>query len=286
MRTYIVEPIGVCKGVENAINQALNARKDFPNIPITILGPLVHNEHFTSLLEKNNIKTLQTKDPFKDILLVKEGILIFAAHGHHPSLDEIAKKQNLKIIDATCPMVHQTHLHIYKAIHDHHEIIYIGKKGHIECDTVLSFSDNIHLYQPDFNYDSLYDKSPLVINQTTLNYNELLSIHNEIKSHLPNANIINEVCNVTRIRQEGIINIPNACDLIYIVGSTISSNVNRLYEIAMSSHPRAHVIMVNNVDDVKEDDLLSSSYVAIASGASTPCEIVEQIIKKIEAYVK
>ena len=136
---------------------------------------------------------------------------------------------------------------------------------------------NTHLYDisSGLNFNELKTDHPLVINQTTLSFLELESIHQDIKNRLPNAIIYDEICDATLLRQRAIQKIGDDIDTIIIVGSKRSSNTMKLYDIAKSTHPNKQTILVNNVDDLKQYQL--GKNIAVASGTSTSIGTINQI---------
>ena len=158
------------------------------------------------------------------------------------------------------------------------EVIYIGKSHHPETTAALTMNKNTHLYDisSGLNFNELKTDHPLVINQTTLSFLELESIHQDIKNRLPNATIYDEICDATLLRQRAIEKIDDDIDTIIIVGSKRSSNTMKLYEIAKLMHPNKQTILVNNVDELRQLDL-SNKNVAVASGTSTSIETIKSI---------
>ena len=136
----------------------------------------------------------------------------------------------------------------------------------------------------DFDFKQISDNSPLVVNQTTLNFLDLKKIHENIVESIPNARITNEICAATRTRQQAIIDLPNDVDLIVVVGDKKSSNSNRLLEIARESHPNASSILVSDVSEFDTNILVNKNHVAISSGASTPLESINAIYDLINNY--
>ncbi len=283
MKITILEPHGYCSGVARAISIALKVKEEYPSTPIHILGMLVHNEAVASFLKEKGINTLTSKEKSLEELLlsVKEKeIIIFTAHGHPYQLEEIAKEKNLIVFDAVCPKV-QANLSLIKSeINTGHEIIYIGYKNHPETNASLSIDKNVHLYDVNNGFASLniQDKSPLILNQTTLNYFEIKNIHEQLKSIYPEARILNEVCPTTRLRQESLINLDKDVDAILIIGDPKSSNTTRLYEVAKSVHPHLQVEKISNINELDVSHYQKKKHVAITSGASTPDFISDQII--------
>ena len=168
---------------------------------------------------------------------------------------------------------------IKREIANGHQVIYIGQSGHKEANAALTVSDKVSLYDTKLliNYQLITDKSPFVLNQTTLNFYELRKYHEDILKHYPGARIENEICNATRLRQEAILKIEKDTDLIVIVGHPKSSNSNKLYDIALANYPNALVVMVSDLSELKKIPLDGKRKAAVGSGASTPQYIVDEI---------
>lgn len=278
MKVEIIRPSGFCGGVKNAFNIVAKAKKEHPHKEIYILGLLVHNELILDYLTKEGVKTIYSIDE------IKEGnVLIFSAHGHDEKLEEIAKKKNLVIYDATCFKVAANMNRIKKEINEGKEVIYIGVKGHAECEACLSISDKVHLYdiKSGIDYLSLKDNDYVVTNQTSLNINSLNKIHQEIKSHFPNATFVDEICDATRIRQEIVKNLDDSYDYFIVAGDTKSSNSTRLHEIFKETHPGVASQMVNSVEELDIETIKNKKSIAIMSGTSTPEFLIDAIYNKL-----
>ena len=287
MKVTILEPQGYCAGVTNAINIALRAKMENKDKPVYILGMLVHNEKVINELTSLGITTLYRDNKSDEELLYSlpdESIVVFSAHGHKKNLDDIAFNKRFKVYDATCPKVQNNLRIISKEIEDGHKVIYIGHKNHPEALAALSISDQVLFYdiKGEFNYKGVKDKSPLVINQTTLNTKELKELYIDIIVHLPKARIMDEICPATRLRQEALINIDKDVDLILVIGDKNSSNTNRLLEIAKTNHPEIDSYLVSDLDELKKIDINKKKHVAIASGASTPKKEIDKIKEYLE----
>ena len=255
------------------------AREEHPDKNIYILGMLAHNQTLIDDLSKHNLITLMGKDEEEIAKLKKGDVLVFTAHGHSEKLDELAKEKGLITYDATCFKVRSNLDKIKSEIEAGHQVIYIGQAGHKETEAALSVSSKVSLYDTKLliNYQFITDKNPYVINQTTLNYYELNGFYEDIKKHIPGARIENEICDATRLRQEAMLHINKDTDLIIVVGHERSSNTNKLFDIAKSHYPNALVLMVNNLEELKKFDFKSNKKAAIASGASTPSYVVDEI---------
>lgn len=287
MEVTILKPQGYCAGVLNAIKIAFKAKEEHPHEEVYILGMLVHNQKVIDELTSKGITTLYRDNKTDEELLysLKDGsVIVFSAHGHKHNLDEIAKDKKFIVYDATCPKVLNNLNLIEDEINNNHQVIYIGHKNHPEALAALSINEQVFFYdiKSEFDYKKVKDKSPLVINQTTLNTKELKEIYIDIIIHKPKARIMDEICAATRLRQEALEKIDDNIDLILIVGDKKSSNTNRLLEIAKSSHPNIPSYLVSDIEEVKQLQI-KSNHVAIASGASTPLNEIDKIKKYLES---
>ena len=273
----LLKPIGHCFGVLKAIEIAKSVKQKHQNQNVYVFGLLVHNEEVVRQLESLDIKTVEIKEEtaleqlnrFK-----KDDVVIFTAHGHPQAYEDILKKNGVIFYDATCHKVKEC----FNVIKEAQEVIYIGKKGHPETVAALTMNQNAHLYDisSGLDYSLIKSDNPLVINQTTLSFLELERIHQEIKNQLPRAVFYDEICNATLLRQKAISELNDDVDTIVIVGSKKSSNTMKLYEIANSAHPDKHILLVDNVNELREYGLVFKN-VVIASGTSTSIETINQI---------
>ena len=273
----LLKPIGHCFGVLKAIEIAKQTKVDFPNKNIYVFGLLVHNEEVVKELEQNDIKTIEMNEDTAIELLnnfTPNDVVIFTAHGHPQVYEEILRKNNVTYVDATCKKVKDC----FNIIKEAEEVIYIGKNHHPEAVAALTMNNNAHLYDINkgFDYSLLKSDHPLVINQTTLSFLELEAIHQEIKNKVPNAIFHDEICDATLLRQKAIHKIGDDIDTIVIVGSKRSSNTMKLYDIAKLVHPNKQVVMVNDVNELKEYKLANKN-IALASGTSTSIKTINEI---------
>lgn len=281
MKVSLVEPLGYCSGVKNAINIALKAKNDNPESRVIIFGKLVHNNFVVDYLKKKRI------DYINQINDINVGdVVVLTAHGHTKALEELLVNKKIKFYDATCPKVKQNIKLINDEIASNHDVIYVGMSSHPETESALSQDKRVYIYdvKQGCNFELINDDSPAVINQTTLNINDLTKIHTMIRKAKPNARFYNEICAATRLRQEEVTKISQDTDLIVIVGDSISSNTNRLYEIAAESHKNSKIFMASSVVELKSIDLKNIKKAAICSGASTPKEIIDSIYTYLKNY--
>lgn len=276
-------PISHCYGVTKAINTALEIRNKYKDKKIYFLGDLVHNQFVIDSFSKKNIKILKFKnDTFKEILnnIEQDSIVILSAHGHSKEIENYLNSKKIKFYDTTCDRVNRI---LHKIQNYKGEIIYIGKKGHPECEASLTYSNNIHLYDinSSFDYTCLKSEEVLILNQSTLSLLELNSIFNDIKSNIKHPIFSDEICDATRIRQQKILDLDKSYDLVVIVGDKNSSNSTKLFELAMQNQQRKN-IMVNSLQELKEHDLKNCKKAYLTSGTSTPITLINEI----EKYLK
>ena len=288
MKVILAKPYGYCAGVANAISLAYKTKEANPKRRIVILGMLIHNEDTLKELEKAGIETIYQKD--KDLLelidfIKDDSIVILTAHGHKEEVENRLKERGLEFVDTTCPFVKTTFNEILKVTKNNHDVIYIGKENHPEANAALSLSNRVHLLDVSNPVvPKLKDESPLIINQTTFSHYEIEQLIELIKTKYPNAQVLKSVCYASTQRQEALLNLPKDVDLIYVVGGKNSNNAKTLFNLASKHYPNAKVLAIQNVDDVKEKDLVSLNLVAISSGASTPKEISEAIKNKVKSF--
>lgn len=283
MNVFISKPLGYCHGVVRAIELVKKIAFEHPKRQVYVLGRIVHNQDVINELDELGIITLESNHLSKEQLienLPSDAILIFTAHGHPRQFEEIAKRKNLTIYDAACPMVLSTHHLIKRELKNNHQIIYIGKHFHPEAEAALSLNKNVFLIEEfsDLETLNITDESPYIINQTTLSYLELNLLHEKLKKVFPKARFANEICNATRLRQEGVFTLPSYLKLVYVVGDQKSSNTNSLVKVAKSYLKEAKVLRILNVKEINPTHLKGLKDVGVISSASTPLEVVQEVI--------
>lgn len=281
MKIELLNPYGFCMGVINVlklINYVVDNHKDQP---IYCVGSVVHNDDVNESLRNKGVNIL-TGNKQQIIDSINEGVVIFSAHGTDEKIIKKAIKKGLIVYNAVCPFVDKSFDAIKQMHKDGYQIIYIGKKGHDESNAALSFSDNIYLVEnnDDVNALNLNKEKIAVINQTTLSTIDIEFIYKNIKEKYPDSIIVDEICNTTRIRQQKLISCAPLYDGIIVVGDKTSSNTMSLYKI--SKNLNHNTIMVLNKNELSDAWLDNKESILIASGASTPNAVVEEIYKKLK----
>ncbi|EGG33875.1 4-hydroxy-3-methylbut-2-enyl diphosphate reductase [Paenibacillus sp. HGF5] len=282
-----ISPRGYCYGVVDAMVLARQAAQnlDLPR-PIYILGMIVHNSHVTQSFEDEGIITLDGPNRMEILSQVESGTVIFTAHGVSPEVRKLARDKGLTTLDATCPDVTKTHDLIRDKVADGYEIIYIGKKGHPEPEGAIGIApEHVHLIEKEEEIEQLQVNSSRIIitNQTTMSQWDIKHIMKSLLDKFPGAEIHNEICLATQVRQEAVAEQAGQADLVIVVGDPRSNNSNRLAQVSeeIAGVP-AH--RIGDVTELKREWLEGVGKVAVTSGASTPTPITKEVIAYLEQY--
>ncbi len=282
-----VIPSGFCEGVARAIRMAKDARSEYPNEKIYIIGHLVHNRLISESLLNLDIVTLDDEKKTKEDLIdmIDSGIVIFSAHGIADKIKDKATRKGLTVIDATCPFVLKTKEIIKGRLDEGYDVLYIGKYKHPEAMAILSMSNKIRIIETASDVDRLNDDLKVfATNQTTMSTIEVKKIYDRISEKYPDALIADEICNATRKRQEAVMALRRV-DLLYVVGDPSSNNTNKLKEIAENIGIRK-VQLIQSAHDIDIDDLKNVQKIYVTSGASTPNYLREEVIEVLKTYDK
>src|SRR5829696_4463474 len=279
-RVLLAAPRGYCAGVDRAV-EAVEHALDLYGEPIYVRKEIVHNKHVVHELEKRGAIFVDQETE------VPEGeMVVFSAHGVAPSVHANAAERGLRTIDATCPLVTKVHVEARKFAAEGYTIVLIGHEGHEEVEgTTGEAPENIILVETEADVDALEVDDPdriAYITQTTLSVDETTSIIARLKEKFPSAigPKTDDICYATTNRQHAVKELARHCDLVLVIGSTNSSNSNRLVEVAREHGAASHLIDNHlQVDDAWLEDVET---VGITSGASAPEELVEKLVTFFE----
>jgi 4-hydroxy-3-methylbut-2-enyl diphosphate reductase len=284
-----VSPRGFCAGVTRSIKAVEEALSIFGS-PVYIKHAIVHNKTVINDLKRKGAVFVDSVEE------IPEGaVTIFSAHGSPPEHFEQAKKRQLKLIDATCPLVTKVHFEMIKALQSGQHPIYIGHPGHVEADGVVGEArlkgNNLEVpIVRDVNDVNELDlvvedgKEVVILTQTTFNVEKIKEIIRAIKNKFKNTiePAEKDICYATTNRQRAIAELAKKVDLILVVGSKESSNSNRLVEVARENGVGAKLL--DDVSEIDEDWLKKIQTVGLSAGASAPeyrvQEIIEYFVKK------
>src|SRR5687767_7868121 len=275
-KLLLAAPRGYCAGVDRAV-QTVERALELYGPPVYVRKEIVHNKLVVEqLAERGAIFVDQETE-------VPEGeTVVFSAHGVAPSVHANAEKRGLQTIDATCPLVTKVHVEAKKFAADGYTIVLIGHAGHEEVEgTMGEAPEHIVLIETEEDVDRLEVGDPsriAYISQTTLSVDETMAIIARLREKFPQivGPRTDDICYATTNRQAAVRQMARECDLVLVIGSSNSSNSNRLVEVARDHGAEAHLI--DNESQVCEEWLENKRVVGISSGASAPEELVQRLI--------
>jgi 4-hydroxy-3-methylbut-2-enyl diphosphate reductase len=276
-RILLAAPRGYCAGVDRAVVTVEKAL-DMYGPPVYVRKEIVHNKHVVEQLAKRGAIFVEEETE------VPEGALVvFSAHGVAPAVHDNAAARNLRTIDATCPLVTKVHVEARKFAEQGYTIILIGHEGHEEVEgTTGEAPENIILVETIDDVDRLDlpdSEHVAFITQTTLSVDETAGIIARLRERFPGIASAksDDICYATTNRQIAVKQLARECELVLVIGSTNSSNSNRLVEVAREHGAASHLI--DNASQVDEAWLEGVETVGITSGASAPEELVAELVE-------
>ena len=283
-KIYLISPRGFCAGVTRAIEIVELAIKKY-GPPVYVNHEIVHNKYVIDELSDKgavfleNINDAPPDRPF-----------IFSAHGVSKDVELHANKKNKIVINATCPLVTKVHVQAMKFFELGYRIILIGHKNHPEVIGTMGQlpSGSIELVETVSDVMKLSindDDNFAYLTQTTLSLDDTKKIIEALKVRLPKiiSSPKEDICYATSNRQKAIKEYAQMCDAFIVVGSSNSSNSNRLVEVAKNAGCENSILLENEVNlNVKDYELMTS--IGISSGASVPDILVKNVINKFAEF--
>ena len=275
-KLLLAAPRGYCAGVDRAV-QTVERALELYGPPVYVRKEIVHNKHVVEQLRERGAVFVEQETE------VPEGeTVVFSAHGVAPSVHANAGARDLKTIDATCPLVTKVHVEAKKFAAEGYTIVLVGHAGHEEVEgTMGEAPDHIVLIETEADVDALEVEDPdrvAFISQTTLSVDETRAIIDRLREKFPNITgpRTDDICYATTNRQMAVRQMAGECDLVLVIGSSNSSNSNRLVEVARAHGAESHLI--DNEGQVREEWLEGKRVVGISSGASAPEELVQRLV--------
>lgn len=276
MKVLLSVPRGFCAGVVRAIEIVELALQKYPH-PVYVKHQIVHNPFVVRSLENKGARTVES------VSQIPEGAtVVFSAHGSPPEDYLEAERRGLNVIDATCPLVTKVHNEAKRYAKNGRKLVLIGHRGHQEVKGTMGQAD-MHLVD-DREEDNMpdWDKDePLaVITQTTLSVSDTSRAVSRIQDAFADVVVRNDLCYATTNRQHAVSELAKLVDLVLVVGAHNSSNCNRLREVAETNGVPAYLI--NGPEELEHGWLAGKERVGITSGASTPEELILDVINALE----
>ena len=283
----LANPRGFCAGVDRAIDIVNKALDKFGS-PVYVKHEVVHNKFVVEDLKNRGAVFVEEIDEVPDNSLV-----IFSAHGVSKKVEETTKLRKLEYFDATCPLVTKVHMEVIRNARANNDIILIGHEGHPEVEGTMgrhinNQSSNIFLVQDEEEASSIVIDKPdqlAIVTQTTLSVDDTKSIIDILKTRFPNINIPkkDDICYATQNRQDAVKQLALESDFMIVVGSSNSSNSNRLQELSEKCGCKS--VLIDSFDDLELSDLEGRQKIAITAGASAPESRVQEIAVAVKDYI-
>ena len=279
IKMVLASPRGFCAGVDRAITIVEKALEIY-GAPIYVQHEIVHNKHVVQRLRDDGAVFVENVDE------IPEGShVIYSAHGVAPEVRRRAEKRNLKVLDATCPLVTKVHGEAQRYAEKKHTIILIGHKDHVEVQgTVGEAPERIIVVGSVEEVASLKveDENKIgYITQTTLSMDDTSEIIDILKKRFPKIQgpAKDDICYATQNRQNAVKALSKEVELVLVVGAQNSSNSLRLLEVAKSTGVNAR--RIESAAELKVEWLEGVSEIGITAGASAPEDIVQGIVNRI-----
>ena len=274
MKIFLARDAGYCFGVRDAVNLAYDTAKTHGEV--YMLGTIVHNERVIENLANAGAKVVETLDDVPE-----NKPILFRAHGTAPELWEKADKKKLDLVDATCPLVTEIHDEIKKLEEEGRRTIIIGDHGHDEVIAIAAqVSDPIIVANVDEAKTLRKMKKAGVVSQSTQMIENVQEIMNILMEKVFDLRFVNTICFPTRRNHEQIKELAVQCDVMIVIGSFTSANSKRLTQLALERNKRSY-----QVTTAKELDMSwfnDCETIGISAGASTPDEIINDVVKHIK----
>lgn len=283
MQIILANPRGFCAGVDRAI-EIVKRALEILGAPIYVRHEVVHNR---TVVEDLRAKGALFVDEIADV--PDNATVIFSAHGVSQQVREEAKQRNLRVFDATCPLVTKVHMEVARYSRLGHECILIGHAGHPEVEGTLGQYDNanggIYLIENEADVAGLQINNPeqlAYVTQTTLSVDDTLKIIAALKQRFPNIQgpKKDDICYATQNRQDAVKDLAEKCEVVLVVGSANSSNSNRLKELA--ERLRCAAYLIDSATDIQADWLQNKNTVGVTAGASAPEVLVQQVVTRLQ----
>ena len=282
IQVILAQPRGFCAGVERAIEIVEAALQQY-GPPIYVRHEIVHNLRVVENLKAKGVRFVEQIDQIPN-----GAITVFSAHGVSEKVEQDASVRGLRPLDATCPLVSKVHIEGRRYAANGYDIILIGHENHPEVEgTVGQIPGPVFLVSDVDGVEALQVRDSdkvAYITQTTLSVDDTLDVISALRRRFPKivGPDVKDICYATQNRQAAVRTLASIVDLVLVVGAQNSSNSNRLCEVSNDSGVPSYLLE----DPSKLDPawLRGKKSIGITAGASTPEELVHDLIEKLREY--
>jgi len=284
MEVKLANPRGFCAGVDRAID-IVNRALDIFGAPIYVRHEVVHNKFVVDALRERGAIFVEELHEVPDNVIV-----VFSAHGVPQSVRQEAELRQLRVFDATCPLVTKVHMEVVRYSREGRECVLIGHQGHPEVEGTMGQYDDanggyIYLVENETDVSQLDVKVPgnlAYVTQTTLSVDDTAKVIDALRKRFPTISgpKKDDICYATQNRQDAVKQLALECDLVLVVGSPNSSNSNRLRELA--DRCGADAYLIDSALDIRPSWLVGKKAIGVTAGASAPEVLVRDVVHKLE----
>ena len=285
MKIILANPRGFCAGVDRAIS-IVELALEIHGAPIYVRHEVVHNRFVVNGLRERGAIFVEELSEVPD-----GAIVIFSAHGVSQAVRQEAKDRQLKVFDATCPLVTKVHMQVARASKKGTKAILIGHKGHPEVEGTMGQYGNqeggiylIESIEDIANLPVAQNDDLTFMTQTTLSLDDTAETISALKEKYPaiQGPHKNDICYATTNRQQAVRELAKQSDLVVVVGSKNSSNSNRLAELA--SRMGVASKLIDDPNDIQPDWFNGVQTIGVTAGASAPEELVQSVIARMKEF--
>ena len=287
MQILLANPRGFCAGVDRAIEIVARTLESF-GAPIYVCHEVVHNRFVVDGLRARGAIFVD------EIAEVPDGAtVIFSAHGVSQEVRRQAQARDLRVFDATCPLVTKVHIEVARHAKAGYDVVLIGHAGHPEVEGTLGQWDSagasgeIYLVETPDDVARLKLGNPqqiAYVTQTTLSVDDTRAVIDALRAHFPAilGPRHDDICYATQNRQDAVRKLGQECDLVLVVGSPNSSNSNRLRELAQKQGVAAYLI--DGAEDIRSEWVAGKQRIGVTAGASAPESLVQGVVARLREY--
>jgi 4-hydroxy-3-methylbut-2-enyl diphosphate reductase len=286
MALHLANPRGFCAGVDRAIDIVERALAAF-GPPVYVRHEVVHNRIVVEDLRARGARFVDELEEVPD-----NAVVIFSAHGVPRWVQDAAAARQLKVFDATCPLVTKVHMEVMKFSRQGRECILIGHAGHPEVEGTLGQFDRsqggeMYLVEDEEDVAQLVVKDPEALSfvtQTTLSVDDTAKVIDALRTRFPaiEGPRKDDICYATQNRQDAVRTLAALADVVLVVGSANSSNSNRLRELAERQGARA--FLLDGPDGLELPWFTGARAIGVTAGASAPEAVVQGVIAQLRAW--
>jgi 4-hydroxy-3-methylbut-2-enyl diphosphate reductase len=275
MDVIVADNAGFCFGVKRAIKMA-NDTMDQAGMHVKSLGSLIHNPQVVNSFRERGLEVvgdLDSVDP--------EDTVIIRSHGVGPELKQSAAERGLKVVDTTCPFVTKAQQYAAKLITDGYKVVMIGDKDHPEVIGVVAYTQNRAIVINTVTEAENLKFIPRmgVVFQTTHSIGHVQEVVGALLKRGKEVRVFNTLCGATTSMQKTAIELSSEVEAMVIVGGRQSANTAQLAEVCRKVNPR--VLQIESADEIQEDWFQGLSRVGVSAGASTPDEVIAEVVDRI-----